>query len=103
MADLATLRSTHEAGFAGAVWREVVVVHVPLAADRIDAIDHLVHASGAQRGHVENLCVATLEQTRTVAGRNNADFGLELTEIGWATAIHADAFVQDTVADDLLG
>ena len=44
VADLAALRSAHEAGLPGRERREVVVVHVALGLLGIDRVDHLLHA-----------------------------------------------------------
>ena len=66
MSDFATLRSTHETSFTSGVGREVVVVHVTLAGDIAEGVDHLLHAGHTERGDVEDLSLATLEQTRTM-------------------------------------
>ena len=102
MADLTALGATHETRLTGAVRREVVVMHVALTTDRINTVDHLIHAASTEGGHIEHLRVATLEQARTVSGRNNANLGCELAQVCWTTAIHADALVQDAVTHDLL-
>ena len=52
--------------------------------------------------HVHDLGLATLEQAGTVCGRQDADFGGDGTQIGDATAIHADALVDDTAAHSFL-
>ena len=62
VADLAPARPAHEAGLARAERREVVVVEVALALRGVDAVHDLVHALRPQRGHVENLRLASLEQ-----------------------------------------
>ena len=79
------------------------MVHVPLAIDRVDAVNHLVHTSSTQCGHIKHLRVATLEQAGTVSGRNNANLGREFAKVSWATAIHTDALVQDAITHNLLG
>ena len=69
---------------------------------RRQRVDHLVHAGHGHRQDVHDLGLATLEQTRTVSGRQDADFGGHGTEIGDATAIHADALVDDPATHELL-
>ena len=71
VADLTSLRTPHEAGLSGGVGGEVVVVHVALAVDGIDSVDHLVHAPCTEGGEVEHLCLTPLEQAGTVCGRDD--------------------------------
>ena len=49
------------------------MVDVPLFVDGVDPVDHLIHAGGAQRGDVEHLGFAPLEQTRTMGGIDHRD------------------------------
>ena len=66
MADLAALRRAHAAGLAGAVGREVVVVHVALAIDGLDGVEALTLVEHAEREYGEHLGLAALEQAGTV-------------------------------------
>ena len=66
VADLAALRAAHEAGLAGGERREVVVVHVALAVVDAEGVEHLLHAGHAERGDVEHLGLAALEQAGAV-------------------------------------
>ena len=103
VADLAALRAAHEAGLAGGERREVVVVHVALARRRVDAVDHLVHALHAERGDVEDLGLAALEQAAAVRGGHDADLGGQRADVADAAAVDAHALFDDALADDLLG
>ena len=69
VADLAALRAAHEARLAGRERREVVVVHVALAVDDAERVEHLLHAGHAQRGDVQHLGLAPLEQAGAVHAR----------------------------------
>ena len=66
-------------------------------------VEHLVHARHAERGDVEHLGLAPLEQAGAVRGRDDADLGRQRPEVGRAAAVDADALVDDALADDLLG
>ena len=103
MADLAALRATHEARLAGGERREVVVVHVALFGDRVDAVDHLVHAADTQGGDVEHLGFATLEQAGAVGGGHDANLRRQGTQVLRTTAVDAGAVVDDAAAHRLLG
>ena len=103
MADLSALRTTHEAGLARRERREVVVVHEALAGDRVDAVDHLVHASGSQGGEVQYLGLATLEQARTVGGRDDPDIRRNGPEVCSPTTVDAHAVGKDPLTDGGLG
>ena len=87
MTDLATLRSADAAGFTGRVGREVVVVHVALAGNRVQRVNLLLHLQHVQRGDTQNLSLAALEDCRTVNPRNNRNLGVERTNVGQAAAI----------------
>ena len=102
MADLAALRRTDAAGLTVGPRGHVVVVQVALGVVGRQRVDHLVHAGHGHRQHVHDLGLATLEQTGTVSGRQDADFGGDGAEIGDATAIHADALVDDPATHELL-
>ena len=97
VADLAALGAAHEAGLAGRVRREVVVVHVALGLDRGDRVEQLVHPGHAERGHVEHLGLATLEQRRAVGGREQVDLGREGPDVGGAPAVDPHALLDDAL------
>ena len=103
MADLAPLRTPHEAGLTGREGWEVVVVHEPLAVDRIDAVDHLVHASGSQSCEVQHLGLTALEQARSVRRGNDLHLRRHGSEIAGATTVDADTLSDDTGPHRLLG
>ncbi|CAB4650579.1 unannotated protein [freshwater metagenome] len=71
------------------------MVHVTLASDIAKRVDHLLHAGHAERGDVENLGLATLEQTGTMNGRKDADLGRKGTNVLGSTTIDTSTFVHD--------
>ena len=79
--DLAALRRPDPAGLTGAVGREVVVVHVALAGLGRQRVDHLLHAQHVQRGDVEDLGLAALEQRRAVHPRDDVDLGGQRADV----------------------
>ena len=103
MADLAALRRTDAAGLAVGPRRHVVVVEEPLGRLRVERVDELVHARHGQRAHVEHLGLAALEQAGAVRRREQADLGRHRAQVGRATAVDAQALVDDALADQLLG
>ena len=103
MADLTALRAPHESRLARRERREVVVVHEALAGDRVDAVDHLVHAAGTQGGEVQHLGLATLEQARAVGGRDDPDVRRQSPEVARTTTVDAHAFGDDPLAHHGLG
>ncbi len=102
VADLATLGRTHATGLAVGPRRHVVVVQVPLGVVGRQRVDHLVHARHGHREDGHDLGLATLEQTRTVRGRECTDFGGDRTQVGRAAAVHADALGDDAGTHQLL-
>ena len=62
VADFAALWRAHTTGFAGGVWREVVVVHVALRIAWCQGVDLLFHLEHVQGGDTEDLGLATLEE-----------------------------------------
>ena len=101
--DLATLGRTHAAGFTVGPRSHVVMVHVTLLVHRGQRIDHLVHARHGECGHVQDLGLTALEQTRTVSRRQHAHFGRHRTQIARTAAVDANALVDDALAHQLLG
>ena len=102
MSDLPPLRTPHEAGFAGRVGREVVMMHVPLALLVADRVEELLHAGHAEREHVQHLGLAPGEESGSVGAAENVDLGGERSYLGAGAAIHADAVTEDAVAHRLL-
>ena len=103
VADLAALGATHAPGLAVGVGRHVVVVHVALLGARAEGVEHLVHLRHAEGQDVEDLGLATLEQAGAVRRGDEPDLGGHGTQVGDATAVDADALVDDPLADDRLG
>ena len=103
VADLATLRSTHEAGLASGEGREVVVVEVALLVDRREVVDHHVAAAHAERREVEDLGLATLEEAGTVRRRDDPNFARHRTQFVGLATIDADALFNDALAHNGLG
>ena len=79
------------------------MVDVALLVDGVDPVDHLVHPSSAQRGDVQHLGLASLEQPGAMGGVNNPDFGSKLPEIGRAPPVDARAVLHDPGTNDALG
>ena len=79
------------------------MVHEPLAVDRVDAVDHLVHATGTQGGEVQHLGLAPLEQARTVRRGDNRHLRRHRPEVARATPVDADALGDDAGSHGLLG
>ncbi len=91
MADLATLGAAHAAGLTGAEGREVVVVHVALAVDRLDSVEALPLVEHAQGADGEHLGLAALEEAGAVDQRQVVALDVEGTHLVRATAVHAQA------------
>ena len=103
VADLPALGTPHEAGLAGGIGREVVVVDVPLLVDGVDPVDHLVHPGRAQGGDVEHLGLAPLEQPGPVGGVHHPHIGGQRADVGRPPAVDAHAVAHDPGADNALG
>ena len=103
VADFTTLRTPHEACLTGREGREVVVVHEPLAADRVDAVDHLVHATGTQGGEVQHLGLTPLEQAGAVRRRDDRHLRRHRPQVARATPVDADALGDYAGPHGLLG
>ena len=71
------------------------MVHEPLAADRVDAVDHLVHATGTQGGEVQHLGIATLEQAGTMRRGDDLHLRRDRPEVTRATPVDAEALGDD--------
>ena len=95
MADLTTLRTPHETGLTSREGREVVVVHEPLAVGRVDAVDHLVHAAGAQSGEVQHLGLAPLEQAGAVRRGDDRHLRRDRPKVTRAAPVDTDTLGED--------
>ena len=99
VADLAALRAAHAAGLAVGVGRHVVVVHVALLGLVAQGVEQLVHLRHAEGEDVEHLGLAPLEQAGAVGRGEHADLGGDRAQVGRATAVDADALLDDALAD----
>ncbi len=63
MTNFAALRRAHAADLAGAVWREIILVHVALAFFRPDGVKTLPFIEHAKRTNRERLGLTALEET----------------------------------------
>ena len=79
------------------------MVHVALGVDRGDGVEHLGHAGHAERGDVEHLGLAPLEQGRAVRRREEVDLGRQRADVGRAPAVDPQAVLDDALAHQLLG
>ena len=79
------------------------MVNVTLGANRRQGVEHLVHAGHGQCRHVHHLRFATLEQTRTVCGAQDANFGGDSTKIARSTTVDTNAVFNDALTNQLLG
>ena len=102
MADLAALRGAHATGLAGAVGREVVLVHVAFALDRLDGVEALPLVEHAERADGERLGLAALEQTRAVHAGKVSWHDVERADLIGAAAVGALAGLDDHLAHGLL-
>src|SRR5690606_20964278 len=101
MADFATARRTHAAGFTNRVRREVVVQHERLLVGAGQGVDHLFVFAGAERGNNDSLRFTAGKQGRTVGARQKADFRYNRTNGLEIAAIDAAAGVENVPANDL--
>ena len=69
MTDLTTLGAAHEAGFADAVGREVVVQHEGVFKRALERIDQCRITQRAERCYNNRLSLATSKQRRAVRFR----------------------------------
>src|SRR3546814_3737818 len=75
VADLATLRAHHAAGFTDRIGREVVVEQEVFLVLTRDGVDDLAVARGAEGDRDNRLGLAAGEQRRAVNARQDADLG----------------------------
>ncbi len=79
------------------------MVHVATPLVRADRVELLAHARHAERGHVDDLGLAALEQRRAVGHREEVDLGRERSDVGDASSVDAHALINDSLSHDLLG
>ncbi len=102
VADLAALGASHAAGLAGAERREVVVVDVTLAVDRLDGVEALPLVQHAEGRDGEHLGLATLEEAGAVDARQVVRLDHEGTDLGGRAAVDALAGLDDHLAHRVL-
>ncbi len=78
-------------------------MHVPLGGGRGQRVDLLFHTQHVQRGHTQDLGLATLEQRRTVHPRQHLDLGAQRTDVAQPAAVDADLVAQHPLPHDRLG
>jgi hypothetical protein len=101
VADVAARRAHHAAHLAGAVRREVVVVHEALRLLHPDAVDDLLVADRAKGRHAQHLGLTPGEKTGAMRARQHADLTRDRPDLGQPAAVGADALLEDRVADRL--
>ena len=79
------------------------MVDVTLFGNGRQGVEHLVHAGHGQCRHVHHLCFATLEQTRTVSGAQDANFGSHCTKIARSATVDTNTVFNDALTNQLLG
>ncbi len=79
------------------------MVHVALAVDGVDSVDHLVHASCAEGGEVEHLGLAPLEQAGSVCRGDDCHVRRQWPQVYGSTPVNADSVGHDAGTDDVLG
>ncbi len=100
--DLAPPGTTHEAGFADAERREIVMQHEALggAFARFQQFDALFVVLGAERNGDQRLGFAAGEDCGTVDARQNAAFDRDLADLIESAAIGTAVRLQHFVAED---
>ena len=89
VAELAALRRAHATRLAGAVGREVVVVQVALAVDRLDGVEALPLVEHAEGGDGEDLRLAALEEAGAMDQREVVGLDHERSHLGGPAAVDA--------------
>jgi hypothetical protein len=102
MAHLTALGRTDAAGFTGAEGREVVLVHVALALLRVDRVEALAFAQGAQGAHRKGLGLTALEEAGAVHAGQVAGLDVERADVLGAAAVDALVGVDDHHAHRVL-
>ena len=103
MADFAAAGAAHEADFADAERREVVVQHEALGGlARLEQFDALLVVLGAEGDRDQRLRFAAGEEGRTVGARQNAGFDGDVADFVERAAIGTAAMLEHLVAEDAL-
>ncbi len=102
VAHLATLRGAHASNLAGAVRREVVLMHVALALGRIDGVETLPLVEHAERADGKRLRLTALEQAGAMDARQIAGNDVQRADLVGTTTVGALAGGDDHGAHGLL-
>ena len=103
MADFTTARAAHEADFADAERREVVVQHEAFEAfARFEEFHALFVVLGAERDGDQSLRLTAGEESRTVGAGQNARLAPDGADFFEAAAIGTAADIEHLIAEDLL-
>ena len=102
VADLPALRGPHPPRLTDGEGGEVVVVHVALRVVHPDGVEGLGETEHAERGDVQHLGLAPLEETGTVHAGDETGLGVQGTDVRRGAAVDPEAFVEDAAADHLL-
>ena len=102
MADVAALRTAHEAGLANAERREVVVVDVALGVLEGQVVDPLLLLHRAERHQSQRLRLPAGEDRRAVRARHGAGADGDRADLVLAATVGAPLVNGDLGADDLL-
>ena len=100
--NLTTLGAADAAHLAGAVGREVVLVHIALAINRLNSVKALGLVKHAEREHREDLGLTTLEKARAVHQREVGILHHDGANLVSRTAVNALARLNDHGAHGLL-
>ena len=104
MADLATLRRAHPAGLTGGVGREVVVVHVALAASPGDSVSSFCSILSMFSVVTPRIWVSPRSNSAEPWTRGITSTSAEQRpDVGEAAAVDADLVAQHALAHQLLG
>ena len=95
VAHLAALRRPHATGLAGAVGREVVLVHVALALFGPDGVEALPLVEHSQGAHGHDLGLAALEQARAVHAGQIPRHDVQRADLLGGAAVDALAGLKD--------
>ena len=101
VADFTAARAAHEADFADAERREVVVQHEALGGFRgIQQLNALLIVLGAESGGDQRLGFSAREERGAVGARQHADLDIDLADLIEGAAIGAAALLEHLVAED---
>ncbi len=101
VSDFTPPRAAHEAHFAHAERREIVVQHEALRRFRsVQQLNPLLVVLRAERRRHQRLRLAAREQRRTVRARQHAHFALDLADLVELAAIRTPLRLQHLIAED---